>query len=424
MGRTKQPYTLIKPEIKGGPYLYRMGYDTKRPAARSTGKTTRREAILYCEDMLKNKGKSDPSLKEYTKDFYIIDKCPYAASRRRTGKPVDERTLGDERSRLENYILPAFGDIKLKDLSPVHWDHWLEDIESGKVLTKGLHPHKVADGTVNRIRRTLIQILDIAKRHGIVQTNVIRDTDPMSQSTYKPRDTLEPEDIKRLFPEDKAELLKIWKSDERVALYSLFLTSGLRSGEIQALRWHKISFEDGGIIVDKAIKYSGKSGATKTDTPRVLILPKQTLAHLKCWYDATPKKGDDNYLFYNRKGDDHVRGDSVLHFFKRVLKQQGFDPKRNLVVHSFRHTFTTALAEKMPIEDVMAFTGHKSASMIARYSHPNYASTLKTMKMKYDSQVAAIWQEKLGQESPSDPVKSTPDPDYRPEEKIELIGVE
>lgn len=422
MGRTKQPYTLIEPEKKGGAYLYRMGYDSKRPAARSTGKTTKREAILFCEHLLNNKGKSDPTLKEYTKDFYIFNKCPYAASRRRTGKPVDERTLGDERSRLENYILPAFGDIKLKDLSPVHWDRWLEDIESGKVLTKGLHPHTVADGTVNRIRRTLIQILDVAKKHGLVQSNVIRDTEPMSQSTYKPREVLEPEDIKRLFPEDNAELLKIWKSNERVALFSLFLTSGLRSGEVQALKWCKISFKDGGIIVDKAIKYSGKSGVTKTGTPRVLILPKQTLAHLKCWYEATPKKGNDDYLFYNRKSEDHVRGDSVLKLFKRVLKQQGFDPKRNLVVHSFRHTFTTALAEKLPVEDVMAFTGHKSASMIARYSHPNYATTLKAMRGKYDSQIAAIWQEKLGQEDTSEQVKLKADSDIRPEEK-ELVEV-
>lgn len=426
MGRKKQPYTLVRPEKKGDPYLYRMGYESKRPSPRSTGKTTEREAILFCENLLKNKGKGDLTLKEYTKDFYILGKCPYAANRRRTGKPIDERTLRDERSRLENYILPAFGDIKLKDLSPAHWDQWLENIELGKVLTKGRRSHRVADGTVNRIRRTLIQILDVAKRHGLVQTNVIRDTEPMSQSTYKPREALSSEDIKKLFPEDDAELLKIWRSKDRIALFSLLLTSGMRSGEIQALQWKKISFEDGGIIIDKAIKYSGKVGKTKNSTPRVLILPKRTLDLLKEWYETTPKKGDDDYLFYNRKGDNHIRGDSTLQSFKRVLKRQGFNPERNIVIHSFRHTFTTALAEKMPIEDVMAFTGHKSASMIARYSHPNYSTTLKTMRGKYASQVAEIWQEKLSKRVEAPQVEQEPEnSDHDPSEaRIELVGVE
>jgi integrase len=332
------------------------------------------------------------TLREYTKDFYIVGKCPYAAIHRRTNKPIDARTLSDERSRLENYILPAFGQIKLKDLSVVQWDCWLDDIESGKIVTKGQYPHRLADGTVNRIRRTFIQVLDVAKRHGIVARNVIRDTEPMSQKTYKSREALSVDDIQKLFPNDTDQLLKIWGNIEKIALFRLLLTSGLRSGEVQALRWGNISFKDNGIIVDQAVKYDGRIGLTKTNTSRILILPKSTINDLKKWKAETNHKNDNDYLFYNRKATDHIRGDSMLAFFKRILKKNGFSTDRNIVIHSFRHTFTTRLAEEMPIENVMAFTGHKTSSMVARYSHPDYAKSLTNMKKKFSSTIAEIWE--------------------------------
>jgi integrase len=406
MSRIKEPYSIVRPAKKGGAYRYRLGSDPKR-RLRSTGKMTKREAILFCDGLLKANAKADMTLREYSKDFYVSGKCPYAAIRRRTNRPIDDRTLSDERSRLENYILPAFGDIKLKDLSVAHWDQWLEDIETGKVLTKGRNPHHVADGTVNRIRRTLIQLLDVGKRHGVLPTNIMRDAEPMSQKTYKARDALMQEDIAKLFPEDQVQLLKVWGSVEKVALFSLLLTSGLRSGEVQALQWGKVNFADKGIIIDQSVKYGGTVGSTKTDTPRVFVLPQQTLNHLAAWKEIAIKKGDNEFVFYNRKGSDHVRGDSILAYFKRVLKRNGFAPNKNLVIHSFRHTFTTVLAEKLPIESVMAFTGHKTASMIARYSHPSNATTLKNMKAKFDSQIASIWDEKLG--GLKEPGKATSD---------------
>ena len=390
MGRSKQPYTILPPESKGGSYRYRLGSDLKRKK-KSTGKKTHREAILFCEALLKADSRGDQLFRFYAKDFYIDGKCPYQAIKRRAGKQIDKETLKDERSRLEGYLLPAFGDIMLKDLSVQHWDHWLGEIEAGKILTKGLSPHKPADGTINRIRRCLIQVLDVAVRHGIITTNVARLTESMSQSSYKRRDPLSDEEINILFPEGEKELLKIWGSYDRVALFSLLLHSGIRSGEVQALKWSKVDFALGGVIIDKAIQYDGKIGSPKGKIPRAFVIPKKTMLILKKWKSITLKNGENDFVFYQANSKDQIRGDTILTVFRRVLKTNKINPNKNLNVHSLRHTFTTRLAEQLPIEAVMAFTGHKSIKMVERYTHPDMQKELANIKCKYGKEINTIW---------------------------------
>jgi integrase len=394
MGRKKEPYTIINPSVKGGAFYYRLGADPKR-RRRSTGKTSRHEAVVFCENLLKESSDASMTFQDYCKNFYIEGKCPYAAMKLRAGKPIDQHSLHDERSRLENYLLPAFGDIRLKDLSVAHWDRWLESVESGKILTKGVNPHILADGTINRIRRTLIQILDIAVRYGVIQLNIARLTEGMSQKTYKQRDPLSDEDIKNLFPSDMKALLKIWRNIENIALYKLLLTSGLRSGEVVVLTWGKVSFSSKGLIVSEALKYGDTIGTPKNGTARVVTLPDDTLEALKIWKSKTAHSDDSNFLFYNMKGTEHTREDTILQRFKRILAREGIGSGKNLVIHSFRHTFVTTLSEKMPIPDVMNYTGHNSVKMIQRYTHPNYDNELKLASKKNRSKINSIWNAKL-----------------------------
>jgi len=199
-------------------------------------------------------------------------------------------------------------------------------------------------------------------------------------------------EISILFPASDDGLLAIWGSNERIALYGLLLTAGLRSGEVQALKWGKVRFKESGIIIDEVVKFDGSIGLPKGMIPRVLVLPSRTMNQLAKWKAESAKNEDDNYVFYQADQVRHIRGDSILTHFKRVLKKNNIDPTKNLVVHSLRHTFTTKIAEYLPVNTVMSFTGHKSIKMVMRYTHPNLNNELKNMKQKYNKTVATIWE--------------------------------
>jgi len=206
----------------------------------------------------------------------------------------------------------------------------------------------------------------------------------------------------RITSEQVAGLDRNTQTIERVALFSLLLTSGLRSGEIQALTWGKVWFEKNGIIIDQAVKYSGKIGEPKGKVSRALPIPKKTMTRLANWKAKSTHKSDTDFVFHQRNQIDPVRGDTILVLFKKALKKMNINTNKNLVIHSFRHTFTTVMSETLPAESVMAFTGHKSIQMIERYTHPDMKNALSNMKNKFDSNVTSIWDDKLNSQIPAE----------------------
>ncbi len=390
MGRAKEPYTIVKPESKGGSFRYRLGTDPLR-RLRSTGKKSRREAVLFCESLLLKDDRAGAPLKTFAADLFVDGKCPIQVIRRRNGSNIDTRSMRDDRSRLDNYILPEFGDIPLKDIKLIHWDHWMIKVESGKIITKGLHPHTPTPATINHVRRTFIRILDYAVRSGIIESNIMRTSECLPQNLYKARDSLSDSEINVLFPKDEKEMLKIWGSEDRVALFSLLLTAGIRSGEVRALRWKDILFKNGGIVVGCAFKYDGSLGTTKGKETRAIPLPEVTMSRLKKWKDISIKKSDTDFVFCDSESGKPIRSDTILTIFKTVLTKHKIDKKKNIVIHSLRHTYTTKMSSTLPIQRVMAMTGHKSVAMIARYNHPDHIEQVKKMREEIGGVLEELW---------------------------------
>jgi integrase len=142
------------------------------------------------------------------------------------------------------------------------------------------------------------------------------------------------------------------------AAYYVAATTGMRRGEIAALRWEQVDLEKGAVSV---------RGRTKTERSRRLMPLSPDTAKVLCQHrDA---HGGTPYLFPAKKTPDRpVTGDMLYKTFTRLRKNAGLP---YIPFHGLRHTFATImLTEGVHPKIVAEFLGHAEARLVLdRYSH-------------------------------------------------------
>jgi integrase len=98
---------------------------------------------------------------------------------------------------------------------------------------------------------------------------------------------------------------------------------------------------------------------------------KKAQAALLEWRELSKFKEPDDFIFSMEKGKPH--GDKWL---IRALPAAFEDAKikgagRNLVVHSFRHTYVTMMENLTTQEEVRLLSGHATEKARKVYSHPS-----------------------------------------------------
>lgn len=127
------------------------------------------------------------------------------------------------------------------------------------------------------------QVMKEAVRQGIININPIQQVEPLSKKADKDRRSLSIDKMVKRFPIKDEEALAIWRERKYLTLTCLLVSSGMRSGEVRALRWSDVLWEDRGIIITKAMKNSGKVGKVKEQKEKMVCLPERTIAYLRAW---------------------------------------------------------------------------------------------------------------------------------------------
>ena len=265
------------------------------------------------------------------------------------------------RSIVNKHLIPVLGHILLQKLTPLK----IQDLYTQK-LNEGLVPK-----TVITIHGVLHKALDDAVRWNLVARNV-------SDAVSLPR--LIRSEIQPLSREQAQKLLEVARGHRFEALLTVALVTGMRRGELLALRWQDIDLERRSLQVRRTVSLIHGHGYIETEPKtakgrRKIVLPqpvvevlKQHRAHqLEPRLKAGDGWHDHDLVFCNIYGD-YLHPDRMVERFQQLLKEAGLP---HLRFHDLRHSAATILLSMgVHAKVVQELLGHSNISMIMDiYSH-------------------------------------------------------
>jgi integrase len=274
---------------------------------------------------------------------------------------VRQSTFDRYESAIRLHIRPALGRLKLKKLIPAHVRGFYQDR-----LDAGLAP-----ASVNKLHVILHKALDQAVKWNMVVRNI-------AKLVKAPRPT--PIEIRTLSAEQTRRILETARGHKLEALYVLAVHTGMRQGELLALKWQDMDLENGTICVRRTLTRSGGRllvGEPKTKKSRRTIILNEPSAralreHLDRQIDAMQHLGDlyrDHGLVFASEVGTLINPSNLRRrSFTPLLKQAGLPQIR---FHDLRHTCATLLFGKgLHPRYVQELLGHANISItLDTYSH-------------------------------------------------------
>ena len=263
---------------------------------------------------------------------------------------------------IETYTIPRIGHIKLKKLTTRHLQKlYKELLESGRIHVGKKQNKGLSSTTVHSVHLMLHCALDRAVKERLIPRNPCEDC-----IVPKPRKL----EMKILPPEHIKAYLDAAEARGLFPMFYLELVSGLRKGELVALRWDDLDIQGRTISVSKQYVRNpdGSLELTRPKTEnsvRLVSIP-QTAVDLLIQEHA--KHPDSPYMFPSPLTGEMYHPDSVVNLHKKILKDAGLE---HLRFHDLRHTFaTTALQNGVDVKTVSSMLGHFDAGFTLRtYTH-------------------------------------------------------
>lgn len=290
-------------------------------------------------------------------------------------------------ARLESvwrvHVEPKWGRRRIADIRKTEVQKWVADL-------------KLSPSSVAHAHTVLAGILDDAVADRRLVANPARGV-KLPRKVPKVRNYLTAAQASALAGESKHPDIVL-----------LLATTGLRWGEMAALRVRDIDLGRGRIRVERsASKVNSKTiiGTTKTHAARSVAVSSSVL---KLLAPAMVGKSPDE-LLWSRPDGQPMRPPTTTHWFSAAVKRCHAADKEfpRVTVHELRHTAASLMiASGANVKTVQAQLGHKSATMtLDQYGHL-FPDDLDDVADKMDNLVSGCAQ--------NVPIKETGQGDYMP----------
>jgi integrase len=249
-------------------------------------------------------------------------------------------TMVDYRHTVNRVLVPVFGELLLEDIAAPAIEAWRASLQT-------------AARTRNKQLTILNGIFRRAQKRFGLQRNPVLEIERMREPRQVNLDVFSPEEI--------MALVRAAESEQDAAIYLTAAFTGLRRGELVALRWRDVDFA-GCVIRVRASYSAGALTTPKSGKLRSVPMAPQvaeTLARLG--HTAT----DDGLVFLG-EGGGYLDGSALRRRYKLALERAGL---RSLRFHDLRHTFGTRAISKADILRVKEWMGHADVATTMRYLH-------------------------------------------------------
>lgn len=155
-------------------------------------------------------------------------------------------TLESYQNIIINHLIPVLGAVPLQKLLPAHLqDYYAQALKGGRVDTKKKLGRALSPTTVLYHHRVIRETLNHAMKSGIINRNVADMVEPPRK--VKAEIQVLPED-------DTFKLLDLFKGSYLYMPVYLAIMTGMRAGEILALRWSDIDLKKGVINISQSLR--------------------------------------------------------------------------------------------------------------------------------------------------------------------------
>ena len=281
---------------------------------------------------------SEETFGHFAQMWYDLYKKPY----------LRENSLIAIRYALNQYILPAIGGYRLRDITPMQI----------QAIMAGLSDK--SNSVQSKVLINLRSIFNTAQENGLVAKS------PVS-NMLKPGGRKTPEK-EALSAQESSLLLERVKNTRAKTFLLTALHTGMRRGEIVGLQWEDIDFEAKVIHIrhnavigryETTVSEDMKTKAGKRDVP--------LSEELELWLAARKKTSHSKYVIAmeNHKPLSKSSYRSMWKLIEREL------PDTHVTAHILRHTYITRLFEAgLDIKEIQYLAGHSTVDMTLRvYTH-------------------------------------------------------
>ena len=239
--------------------------------------------------------------------------------------------------------MPAFGGTPVEAVTTEDIERWIATV-AGSARTR------------NKLVVLLHGIFARARKAYGLRDNPAADVEKLPQ----PRSG----DIEVYSPEEVWALVRAAGSEQDAVIYLTAAFTGLRRGELVALRWRDVDFA--GSTIRVRASYAGDAVTTpKSGKVRSVPLAPEVASALAKLADRDRWTGDDDLVFVGVLGS-YLDGSALRRRFDVAVKEAGIRPLR---FHDLRHTFGTRMIAKADIRRVQEWMGHADVQTTMKYLH-------------------------------------------------------
>jgi integrase len=276
---------------------------------------------------------------------------------------------------IKNHLIPAFGKIPVVELNTEQIQQFLNECQEVGSRKDG-RSGKLSSGSIIKMKIVISSALKQAVKNRIIPFNPTEAVTP-------PR--MVRKEIRILTPEEQTKFLQAVEGHRLEAIFKLALATGMRKGELMALTWDDIDFENESISVTKSAsrvrdphtrKTSIETGSTKSRSGirQVPLLPSMVpvLEKHRAFQDGEKRMAGSAYnklnlVFCSNVGT-YIEPTRINNMLGELRRKAGLE---HINFHALRHTFATrALENGIPARVVQEILGHSDVSLtLNRYTH-------------------------------------------------------